>query len=816
MKKKILTFLTILSMVMVGCGKQPPVDPEDPVDPPSGETISFDAVKSKIINDHNYSAHIFSKFTETNENLADYNLYNIDDNVIFDDADETYNYGYIKQKNQGIVSFRSPKSNEGMLIGDLIATNTQLGMSDIYQIALEHVLDKTFTKKEGTNNTYLTTDFYAMAVVGNLGLGDYIMWASAPESISLTLLSETSFRIDAEFIYNYVSEEEGSLDDTFVQTPIQVKIDVSQLGTTRNSTYEGYVSDPDFEFTAPTEWDEYALYFFDQYFNHETPPFIDGLSYASKSYEALVEGKYYAAVEDYASGDLRSAHAQKLERNDYVLTDGKYVKTIEDTENQKVKKYTVSLYYLAPTDKDEDGMEYGFLYPQGVFYAMYKYTETSTVSVTNVQQLNGYLLTTDASNFIPQLSVNGSTRVSGFKDNTGDSNNAGNGDIYAFVAPNRTSYFNVHIEDQTQALNFVNAYKSELENRGFEFQKAFGLWSGVDDYGSIIRFTDVASIDASTWSRIQYVQMAYVILKTSVEAYGDGEEKVLDHISLSGYSTDFYQNSQFSFDGRVTAHYEDGTTKTVQPTSVSTPDMSSTGSKQVTVSYTEGTITKSASYMITVHERQATGAYTLTVASVKGVTFTNVKIDGSSKTDYNEGSRVTFNVTVESGYTLEKVFYTLDGEEVEIMMNPMGGNYGFVTPAGNVTISAKVSGGSGEQTEGDVYSLVIPMSNPEYYNKYSITLNDDGTGTYTRVTVNGEGTKVWDSLQFTYVIKGTNITVTYVDGDPTNFVSGYRLFPDKQHGTNDTGKINDDGSISFKLCKSDNSFSGEYKFEKEN
>ena len=82
------------------------------------------------------------------------------------------------------------------------------------------------------------------------------------------------------------------------------------------------------------------------------------------------------------------------------------------------------------------------------------------------------------------------------------------------------------------------------------------------------------------------------------------QEKTLESISLSGYTTNYYVNDRFVFDGVVTALYSDRSTAVVTPTSVSNPDMTSAGRKQVTVTYVEGRVEKTASYYIVVSERQ--------------------------------------------------------------------------------------------------------------------------------------------------------------------------------------------------------------------
>ena len=86
--------------------------------------------------------------------------------------------------------------------------------------------------------------------------------------------------------------------------------------------------------------------------------------------------------------------------------------------------------------------------------------------------------------------------------------------------------------------------------------------------------------------------------------------KTLKSIAVTPTTTTYEQGDVFSFDGTCTATYsvtKDGVaqedeTKEVTPTSVSTPDMSTTGDKVVTVSYTESEVTVETTYTITVTE----------------------------------------------------------------------------------------------------------------------------------------------------------------------------------------------------------------------
>lgn len=75
----------------------------------------------------------------------------------------------------------------------------------------------------------------------------------------------------------------------------------------------------------------------------------------------------------------------------------------------------------------------------------------------------------------------------------------------------------------------------------------------------------------------------------------------LSYITISGYTTTFYQGDTFSFGGTVTAHYTNGSTQDVTSSAVfSGYNMSSISTQRVTVSYTENGITKTTSYYISV------------------------------------------------------------------------------------------------------------------------------------------------------------------------------------------------------------------------
>ena len=81
----------------------------------------------------------------------------------------------------------------------------------------------------------------------------------------------------------------------------------------------------------------------------------------------------------------------------------------------------------------------------------------------------------------------------------------------------------------------------------------------------------------------------------------------LTGISTSGQTTTYNVGDTFSYDGTLTATYSDGSSHAVTPTNVSSPDMSTSGNKTITLTYTEGGVTKTCTYQITVNEVVSSG-----------------------------------------------------------------------------------------------------------------------------------------------------------------------------------------------------------------
>lgn len=87
----------------------------------------------------------------------------------------------------------------------------------------------------------------------------------------------------------------------------------------------------------------------------------------------------------------------------------------------------------------------------------------------------------------------------------------------------------------------------------------------------------------------------------------------VESIVISGQTTEFVQNATFSFDGTVTAIYtNDKEVDVTENVTVSTPDLTTTGTKEVTVTYMDGETPVTVTYEITVVEASAMSGWILT------------------------------------------------------------------------------------------------------------------------------------------------------------------------------------------------------------
>ena len=280
----------------------------------------------------------------------------------------------------------------------------------------------------------------------------------------------------------------------------------------------------------------------------------------------------------------------------------------------------------------------------------------------------------------------------------------------------------------------------------------------------------------------------------------------LTSITLTGQTTSYEVQDTFTFTGTCTAHYEDGSSKTVTPTSVTSPDMSSAGQKTITVTYTETGISHIAQYTITVNAwvLQSIAVSTMptkttyyqnevfssaglvitatyTNGKTKAVTPTSVSTPSTATTGnktvtvtYTEGNvtkQTTFNIAVNA---IVLSFITLSGQTTYFHVGDTFSFGGTVTAhynngsSGDVTSSTTFTGynmsQAGEQTVTATYNGQSQT--------YSITVMEQGQGNpVIHIDTEGETTytvHTGDLVEGDYVI-------AYEDHAMNNTVTSNRL-----------------------------------------
>lgn len=263
--------------------------------------------------------------------------------------------------------------------------------------------------------------------------------------------------------------------------------------------------------------------------------------------------------------------------------------------------------------------------------------------------------------------------------------------------------------------------------------------SGGTKVGSIVCGTSTSYTFTGNYSYF------YVVSSKSA-LYLDGisvewaSSKTLSSIALSGsYTTTFPQNGTFNHTGMVvTATYSDSSTENVTSSATwSSPDMSTAGTKTVTVSYTEGGTTKTATYSITVSAPTPAGTLTLTEA---GTTRTTVS------SGYNVGDTYTLPSTA-TNYPTDTSYNTFigwyNGSYSHASTAPSGANFyapgaAYTMTSSAVTLKAVYakrtsSGGSAgyaltTEAPADGDTIVIAGLNNGTYYALSHTVGNSITG----------------------------------------------------------------------------------------
>lgn len=217
---------------------------------------------------------------------------------------------------------------------------------------------------------------------------------------------------------------------------------------------------------------------------------------------------------------------------------------------------------------------------------------------------------------------------------------------------------------------------------------------------------------------------------------------VLSSIALSGQTTSYTVGDTFAFTGIVTATYSNGATKTVTPTQVSSPDMSTAGDKEVTVAYTEGEVSATAKYTINVAEAAAVKKYYEKVtAAPSDWTGTYLIVAGTSAANGTITSKwlkyntvTVANNKIESTSAVDAIAVTIaktsDGNYTIRFAN---GNY-LGTTTSNDGIKVATSAGTGFYWKFSVDSSLVKIESTVQSSRILRLNGTSGFRTYTSST----------------------------------------------------------------------------------
>lgn len=653
--------------------------------PATGDIDTFEKAVNNVRTQHNYSAHLDNQFDGEAEKFASFNYYNIYDDALYSDMNGYYS-GYIKQKDQGIVTFAMPLDSSGLFTGSFVATNLERGVSDYYNanieylVGAEQILSKQYTY-DVNKDVYVCSDWEAIAMIATMAFGfSTEASAIAPEYFTATFI-DNKLVISATFRVIYFNEVE-------VNIPAYVTLEISNFGSTHNERIETYVANPDYTYVAPTEWNSDIKDCFDDRFNSYYPPFISGLSYSWDYYYAWNEGYGAIVIEDYFAGDLVTSYINTLLGNGFKQAENPYYTEYVKVEEDNILKhtYSVKMKYHAPDEIDAGGIRYSYLYPNGLTTFIFLHKQQTKSQITNVKLLNEYIANTAAGGFMPAFGLSDDTKVANFADAT-----ATESEVYAFkssgVEGSGSNFFRIYPESKAVAITFFEKLKEDLASVGLSTQQtAFDqLWIS-DDYGSTVRITDPNNI--STWTSNSYLQVRIEITKKSIEEYNK-EIIYIDYLTITGQTTSFTVGSEFVFDGKVDVTYTDGNVvEDVTPTEIVAPDMNVVGPQTVIIKYQDeqGRV-GAANYVVNINPTDT--EYNISVIQPTGATIT---VTMPSNMVSKAGYSVTFKVIAQSGYVVSSVSVTCNGKPVEVGdENPITHTRLFIMPAGDVTISAVVA-----------------------------------------------------------------------------------------------------------------------------
>ena len=259
-----------------------------------------------------------------------------------------------------------------------------------------------------------------------------------------------------------------------------------------------------------------------------------------------------------------------------------------------------------------------------------------------------------------------------------------------------------------------------------------------DNKVTIIPLNGIEPVNAKITGTCGFTSI--VVNYVSSAEYEQPEPPVLTSITLSGQKTDYFVDDEFGFDGIVTANYSYGSSKVVTDYTVSAPDMSSEGTKTVTVTYSEEDVTVSESYEITLTvkpevDQPTDGPLVWTLVTNVSDLAVGDEIIIAAK-DYGYAISTTQNTNNRGQAAITKNGNTLDTPEtnVQILTLTQGsssGTFAFYTGSNYLYAASSSSNYLKQQTTLNANA------------SWKVTIANDGTA-----TIVAQGTNTRNTMQY--------------------------------------------------------------------
>ncbi|MDY6431161.1 MAG: hypothetical protein SPL00_05220 [Bacilli bacterium] len=802
----------------------------------------FNEIKEDVLTKHNYSLNIVSSLQGYEDDPYIDCIYNYNDKAYYGNYYSGLG-GFILQKDQGYVEFVASKDGN-IDTGAFYATNYNAGISSLYDKVAENFFISEYT--QSSDNTFESFDEDIIALGSNFTGYISTSWFVGPEKI-LASVDEKNHALvfEVNFRVGFIDADTGK--ETLL--PGKAILTLGHLGEVENAAIASYIENPTSTYVAASYWDEDTLEMFNSSFNGYIPPYIPHASYAISSYQSeLYEHEIY--VTDLACGDQRSNYAKLIEEEGFAeISEGTYTKVVEDNELHIRAIYTIEMAYKDPYTPD-GRYTVGHYNPAGEFQVGYK-VKTQTIGIETAEEFNKYLVDNDLDLYVPLLSfVSDVTKITKFEDRTA-AMNALYGDYYLFFTS--TVPTRLYIDSFETAKKDMEAYEASLKEMGFThkesspFTKTAQLeYPEASAYGPCyVMISDMSTYNASNYPG--YVELRFNLFKfdepkVRPSGYPTISVSNIDHLEkatfLNSQGKEITSFDKDEFGGYFYAKFlcEEGY-KVSKIQVENDPNASAnfdTELERWEIHIVKEDLTEIK--LVLTYAEEKTHLLTIDSSLVGGRISL---VSPSSEGKVEEETLVRFSVRLEEGYKLEKVF-VVGHEDFEISKNIMGENsYYFYMPNFDVTISAVISREASESSSKEISSSEEPAisSSEEISSSSEIVSSSEepilsrseepaskelsgtyswfkgklgGEDTYFRISFDKETLKgtytretekeVKATINFSFKVKDDKFTLYYEEkgSDGLSNFATYRPFVDtNEEASNDTGIINDDGSISL-------------------